>query len=146
MHELAWRRPTHTRWLLACSAGLLLAIVAGGFSIVVVALFLIIFGVGFALLALDAHAAGGPGRPERDGGDAVGYPDQVDADSRDGDAGDGDTGDGDAGGGDSDQNDADGGNTHDNRTDQTDAAGPTPGGDPGEGDPGEEGQGGLDPR
>lgn len=141
MHELAWRRPTHTRWLLACSAGLLLAIVAGGFSIVVVALFLIIFGVGFALLALDAHAAGGPGRPERDGGDAVGYPDQVDADSRDGD-----TGDGDAGGGDSDQNDADGGNTHDNRTDQTDAAGPTPGGDPGEGDPGEEGQGGLDPR
>lgn len=50
---MRWKRPHHTRWFAACMAALLLATLAGGFSLRVATVFVMIFGVGAALLNLD---------------------------------------------------------------------------------------------
>lgn len=50
---MRWKRPHHTRWLAACLLGLLISSVVGGFSLRVAAVFVVIFGVGAALLNLD---------------------------------------------------------------------------------------------
>jgi len=51
-----WKRPDHTWWLGGCLAGLLTAIVAGGFSLPLFVVFVGIFGAGAMLIGLDGEA------------------------------------------------------------------------------------------
>jgi hypothetical protein len=50
---MRWKHPHHTWWLAACFAGLALSALAGGLSGAVLAVFLVIFLVGAALIWLD---------------------------------------------------------------------------------------------
>ncbi len=62
---MRWKRPHHSRWLAACLLAVLLSTLAGGFSLGVVAVFLVIFLTGAALLNLD-DADGAHDDPEPD--------------------------------------------------------------------------------
>ena len=53
---MRWKRPDHTWWLGGCLAGLLIAIAAGGFSLPLVLVFVVIFGAGAMLIGLDGRA------------------------------------------------------------------------------------------
>lgn len=83
--SIAWNRPDHSRWLIACTTGLLLSIVVGGFSLAALAIFVVIFLVGFALLSDDGQDVAdddfwwtrdlaGTGTRDTVGGDPADYP------------------------------------------------------------------------
>ena len=50
---MRWKRPQHSWWSGACLAGLLIAILVGGFSVPLVLVFIVLFAVGAALISLD---------------------------------------------------------------------------------------------
>lgn len=54
---MTWIRPHHTRWLIACTLGLLLSVWAAGWSWSVVVMFGAIFGAGVALIGRDTGNA-----------------------------------------------------------------------------------------
>lgn len=69
MTSFEWKRPHHTRWLAACLIGLTFAVLVGGFSLGLAALFVVIFAVGAAVLSLDGLGAPQPERIESEPSD-----------------------------------------------------------------------------
>lgn len=57
---MQWKRPHHFWWSLACALALLISTLAGGFSLRVAAVFVVIFAAGAALLGLDDANAADP--------------------------------------------------------------------------------------
>ncbi|HPZ94445.1 MAG: hypothetical protein E6Q56_01080 [Mycobacterium sp.] len=76
---MSWKRPHHTRWLVACALAFLAAGNVGGFSFPVGMVFLVIFVVGAVLLSADE--TGGGIASGMDGSDAdypvTDYPDDA---------------------------------------------------------------------
>lgn len=80
---MRWKRPHHTRWLAACLLALLISTLAGGFSLRVATVFLVIFVAGAALLNLDDTGQVADDRaydyPDNDGDDDAVSPDEPQA-------------------------------------------------------------------
>lgn len=64
---MQWKRPHHFWWSLACALALLISTLAGGFSLRVAAVFVVIFAAGAALLGLDDADAADAADPVPEG-------------------------------------------------------------------------------